>query len=178
MVRCRTELDKQAMNALSRYHIANRIEYKRRKKLLYFLGAVLIMIGVCTAYTTVREYSGTDSLLLELVIPAVFALLGVAVFITAEKGMVHGLTRELKSYFDKTQIRYLDYVVSENGIRISVNGNASIFKWNMLDNFEEDEDYYYFSSKEKYNIIAKKGISEKNREVLTNLAKNANKTEA
>lgn len=175
MVGCRTELDKHAMNALSRYHIASRIEYKRRKKLLYFLGAVLLLIGVCTTYTTVKSYSGTDSLLLKLVMPAVLLILGVAVIITAEKGMVYGLTRELKSYFDKTQIRYLDYVISENGIRISVKGNASIYKWDMIDKFVEDEDYYYFSSKDKYNLIAKKGLSEKNREVLTNLAKNANK---
>ena len=175
MVRCRTELDENTMRALVNNHVSHSIEIKRKKNLFYFLGLILVVMSVYTSYSNWRTYYGTESILSILAMPLIYVVLSVAVFITAQKGMEYRLYKELKKFFDNANIKYIDYVISENGIRININGNATSYKWDEIDDMSSDDNYYYFSSKGKYNVIAKSGISAKNIEVMEELIKNVNK---
>ena len=176
MIRCKTELDKDAMQALTRYHAAHSFVIQRRKNLFTILGVVLIILAVYSAVDGWKNYYGTESLLVIFGMPLVFAALSAAVFITRQKGMEYSLYRELKKYFEKTDIKYIDYVISESGIRINIKGNGTTYTWDMIDEFESDDKYYYFSSKDKYNIIFKESITEKNKELFESLIKNVNKS--
>lgn len=175
MIRCKTELDKDVMKALAKYHASKDTIIKRRKKLFHFMGSIFFVIAAVAAYNFIQGYDGTESVLSAVVSISIYILVGAALFIAAAKGMEHRLYQELKIYFSKANIKCFEYVISETGIRLIVNGKASRFGWDKIDYIKSDARYYYFGSEGKYNIISKESISSKNIDQFEKWIKNVNK---
>lgn len=169
MIRCRTVLDRKTIKALAEYDIRHKPGTKRKRRLMCFLGVVLLILSLINAYGYWLKYYGIQPVFIILLKSSVFVLLSLIIIITGFKGAQHNLYRELKQYFAQINADYMDYIISENGIQLILNHHATMYQWDVIDHMESDADYYYFSSNGKHSIISKEPISSKNRQKLENL---------
>lgn len=102
---------------------------------------------------------------------SVFVILSSIILITSIKGAQHNLYRELKQYFMQTNAKYIDYIISNNGIRLTINDNSTMYEWIVIEHIESDTAFYYFSSQGKHSIISKKSMSSKDITMFDNLIK-------
>ena len=176
MERCRTEINKETIKALSKYHVANSGTVKKKKKwgylgaTLVLLYSILVAVGLFIGYV-IRQGDVLTFFLKS--IPYLFCTF--IFFLTAARGKQHTLEKELKEYFEQMGTRYLEYDILQNGIRMIMNSKATMYEWNTIERMYSDDTYYYFTSGGKHSIIAKEAVSEEDKELMDEMMKSINK---
>ena len=174
MIRCRTQLNEDAIKALTGYHIENNKKITRSKRVSFLFGLILLIISCINAYGTWMKYYGSESISIVFIKSFLFVFLSLFILFTAVRGRERNLSRDLKKYFSQTDTTYIDYIISEEGIKLIVNDKGTMFEWNVIDHMESDDRYYYFSSKGRHSIIAKEPVSSKNLEIIDRLINRMN----
>ena len=176
MERCRTEINKKTIKALSKYHVANSGSVKKKKKWGY-LGATLVLTYSILAISGLfKGYAILQGDVWSFFLKSLPCLYCVFIFfLTAARGSQHNLERELKEYFEQNGTRYLEYDILKNGIRMIMNSKATMYEWNTIERMHSDDTYYYFTSGGKHSIIAKASISEDDMQLMDEMMKSINK---
>lgn len=171
LITCRTTIDNNSIKALANYHFAHKKNEKRKRIVTFAFGIFLLLLSSINAYGCWLKYHETESFLTIVLKSSVLFLFSFIILYTGIKGSEHNLYRELKQYFKKTNTKYIDYTLADDGIHIIINDNRTLCNWESINRFESDENYYYFSCDEKHSIISKKNIPEKTLFMIDTLIK-------
>lgn len=171
MITCRTTINNNSIKALANYHFSQKKEKKSKRIATFVFGLFLLLLSTINAYGCWLKYHETESFLTIVLKSSVLFLFSFIILYTGIKGSEHNLYRELKQYFKKTNTKYIDYKLSDDGIHIIINDNLTLCNWESISRIESDENYYFFSSDEKHSIISKKEIPEKTLLMIDTLIK-------
>lgn len=172
LIKCKTILDNTTIKALARYHFVHKKDVKKKRILTLSFGIILLILSIINAYGYWLKYYGTASVLIILLKSSVLFLFSFIILYTGIKGSEHNLYRELKQYFQKTETRYIDYIISETGIQMNINDHSTTYTWKNINHMESDEQFYYFSSDGKHSLIAKNDLSQKEISTIDSLIQN------
>lgn len=166
MIRCKTEFTDEVIDALTQYHVENSNKTRKRKNTVLFCGIFLLIISCINAYGIWMKNYGTEPTISIISRASVHIILSLTFIFAGIKSTARNLRRELKKYFKAVKTRFLDYVITEEGIELSTDGAKSMYHWYEIDHVESDDKYYYFSCGGKHSIIAKEGVLPRDREQL------------
>ena len=173
MIRCKTEFTDEVIDALAQYHVDNSKRTKKRKNTILFCGIFLLIISCINAYGIWMKNFGTEPVISIISRASLYIIFSLIFVFAGLKSTKHNLKRELKKYFKAVKTRFLDYVITEEGIELSTDGAKSMYHWYAIDNVESDDKYYYFSCEGKHSIIAKDGVLKRDRAELERLFQKA-----
>lgn len=162
MIRCRTNINTGMIKALAKYHTKNKKNAKRNKFLTVTWGLILLIISLINAYGHWLKYDGTKPVFNLIIKSSVFIIISIFILCMSIDGSIT-ITHKLKQYFTQTNTTFIDYMIDDKGIRLILNGKSSVYNWNVIDQVDSDEHYYYFGSNRKYSVIEKSSISPENR---------------
>lgn len=165
MIRCRTNITDNMIKSLAKYHTKHKKNAKRNRLIAITWGIFLLLISLINAYGCWLKYYGTEPIFTIIIKSSIFVILSAFILYMSIDGSIN-ITRELKRYFTQTNTTFIDYIIDENGIKLIINGSPSLYEWDIIDTFESDDSYYYFSSNGKHSIIEKQTISPGNRAQL------------
>lgn len=171
MIRCRTNITDNLIKSLAKYHTKNKKNARRNKILAIIWALILLTISLINAYGYWKHYDGHESVFSVIIKSSIFVIISIFILYMSIDGS-HNIYRKLKQFFTQTNTTFLDYIITEEGLQLIMNGKSSMYHWAQIDNFEYDETYYYFSSNGRHSIIEKEPISPGNRERLENLFEN------
>lgn len=161
MIRCRTNITDDMIKALSKYHTNHKKNNKRNRIITIAWSIFLLLISLINAYGSWLKYHDNEPLVFILIRSSPFVIISLFVLYMSFNNHLK-INRELKRYFIQTNTKFIDYIIDENKIQLIINNNSSTYDWNVIDNIESDDTFYYFSSNGKHSIIEKKSISPDN----------------
>lgn len=159
MIECKTFLTNRNIKALAKYH-TQKIKKSRWKSILIFLlGIFLLIFSIINSYGIWMKYHETKSIIYILLKSSVLFILSLIILHTNIWGTTQKLYLELKKYFSGNQAKYIDYIISNDGIEMIINNTSTLYKWNSIDQIESDRYFFYFTCNDKHSLIEKKALS-------------------
>lgn len=171
MIQCRTIINNKVIKSLANYHSIIQKSSKKKQISLFILGIIFLIFSTINAFGLWQKYYGSESIPVIIIRSSIFILLSVFIIYSSIKGSTYKLSHELKQYFKKNGIDYIDYIINNDGIKMIINNNITTYKWNVIEHIKSDDNFYYFSSNGKHSIIDKKTISPENISLFENLIK-------
>lgn len=174
MIHNTTELNKRTLRALAKCVWNHVPEHRKRKKhlfimgIIYFILSLIFMIYSYLYYLYYQQLSGFHFYC------GIIIFVG-SIFLVWESKV--GYELQLYRFYKKRSITKegvissVNYTFTEESILLEIGNNSSTFHWNTLDDFYEDENFFYFSWRKQYNIIDKSGFSDEDRQEFDILLK-------
>ena len=169
MITCRTPLTRRTIRALAAFHAKK----SPKSILISVTGGCLFLLSLINAFGLWMKYYGNASLLFIFSKSAVLILLSLVLLYTGIRGKTQKLYLELKGYFSETKSEYIDYIISDTGITMILNGNQSFYPWDTVESMESDSRYFYFTCSGRHILIDKSSFSQEDESILKRYAKDS-----
>lgn len=159
MIECNTVLDKKALYYYVKYYC--RTDKFMRKQIIIMGGSGILLLLYCS-YQIFNLLSQDQSISDPYVRFFIFGFLcGIISLVYVFGGMTFQKYYQLlRQYYPNgsSEISILKYKFSYDNIFLENRGNSLIIKWETINTFSADKNYYFFSVKGQYYIISKEGF--------------------
>lgn len=159
MIECKTFLTNKNIRALAKYHTKKIKKNHLKSILIFLLGIILLIFSIINSYGLWMKYHETKSIMYIIIKSSVLFLLSLIILHTSIWGTTQKLYLELKKYFTAIEAQHINYVISDLGIRMTINNNSTSYQWNEIDQVNSDNSYFYFTCNNKHSLIEKGSLT-------------------
>mgnify|MGYP003294077189 CR=1 FL=1 len=159
MIVCSTDLSKKNIKALAKYHTSKTKTRSKKRVLTAVFGIFVFVVSLINAYGIWLKYSETESVIYILSKSSLLFILSLIIIHTSIWGAARKLYLDLNKYFTGFQASSIDYVITDEGIKMTITKNTTFYEWSVIDNIEADNNYYFFTCNGKHSIIDKNSLT-------------------